>query len=483
MKNLRPYTKNPMYWEHDGKPRVLLGGSFQDNPWQWAGENLPALLKHLDILKDAGGNYIRCTISSRRHAFPYCDTSMAYPFRHLADGRYDPTQWNEDYFERLRVFLAACDERDIVAQLEIWDTYSVTGGQGAWDKHAWNPANHVNGNGRNIALPNVRAAFFTPAAAQDPVLGELQRRYVRKTLETSFEFGNVLYQLDNESPWPHDYSDYWATFIHECARARGKEVFVCDSRRYHSKSFTEKEFRTWAHPENAHPITNSQIYNFCDISQNGGNIDDTHYENLLWYRAKVREHKPRPINHVKMYGFIWPTGEEWGWEKNYRYAPNEKVNRSGWRFWRSIFGGAASIRFHRDNCEKAETGYVDTNTNGGGMGLSPGAQRHIRSMRMLLDAMHIFTMEPRNDLITSTRAPNQAFVLAEPGRQYAVYFTGATGSNKATLAVEPGRYAVNWLDILNAAWGTESVLDLTGDCALEAPSGDSQWAALLKRHA
>jgi pimeloyl-ACP methyl ester carboxylesterase len=55
------------------------------------------------------------------------------------------------------------------------------------------------------------------------------------------------------------------------------------------------------------------------------------------------------------------------------------------------------------------------------LGLSEDAQIHIKSLRLLTDAMNVFVCEPRNDLL-GDRSPNEAYCLAEPGRQYAVYF-------------------------------------------------------------
>jgi hypothetical protein len=64
---IRPYEKNPFYWQYRGKPIMLLGGSDMDNLFQWTGSKLT---DHLDLLVSSGGNYVRNTMSSRNHAFP-----------------------------------------------------------------------------------------------------------------------------------------------------------------------------------------------------------------------------------------------------------------------------------------------------------------------------------------------------------------------------------------------------------------------------
>lgn len=78
---IRPSTENPWYWELDGRPVVLLGGSDDDNLFQWPEERL---LEQLDRLQAAGGNVIRNTMSDRRHA-----GFEVYPFLAIDGGKYD----------------------------------------------------------------------------------------------------------------------------------------------------------------------------------------------------------------------------------------------------------------------------------------------------------------------------------------------------------------------------------------------------------
>jgi len=76
---IRPYEANPRYWQYEGEPVLLLGGSEDDNLFQ-----IPGLEEHLDAIRDAGGNYIRNTMSDRN------DRGFeVYPYLRLADGKYD----------------------------------------------------------------------------------------------------------------------------------------------------------------------------------------------------------------------------------------------------------------------------------------------------------------------------------------------------------------------------------------------------------
>ena len=48
---IQPYSKNPWYWQFRGEPIILIGGSDDDNLFQWSGRKLT---EHLDLLLSAG---------------------------------------------------------------------------------------------------------------------------------------------------------------------------------------------------------------------------------------------------------------------------------------------------------------------------------------------------------------------------------------------------------------------------------------------
>ena len=67
----------------------------------------------------------------------------------------------------------------------------------------------------------------------------------------------------------------------------------------------------------------------------------------------------------------WLTGADW------RERRQGSLEEGADKFWRTIFGGAASARHHRN----------EPREGWGGIGLSPFGQTQMRSMRMLLDSM------------------------------------------------------------------------------------------------
>jgi len=133
---IRPYAKNPYYWQYKGKPVFLLGGSKDDNLFQ-----IPDLKEHLDTLASVGGNYIRNTMSDRK------DKGFeVYPFKRLSNGKYDLNQWNDDYWNRFQNLLKWTGQRDIIVQIEVWDRFDYTdhGSFNTWKSNPYNPENNIN---------------------------------------------------------------------------------------------------------------------------------------------------------------------------------------------------------------------------------------------------------------------------------------------------------------------------------------------------
>jgi hypothetical protein len=181
---------------------------------------------------------------------------------------------------------------------------------------------------------------------------------------------------------------YWALFVQEKAHRQGRAVHVCDSRRFRPPCVYETtEFRDRDNPEITEIVSRPELYTFCDISQNNGVNGEGQYNNLIWYRGLVTKHGVRPINNVKCYHFGWPIGID------FRHRTAATDQQAAAKLWRAVFGGAASLRFHR------LTGF----SPGGlkeGLGLSPEAQRQLASMHQFTQAVQLFSMEPQNSLLS-----------------------------------------------------------------------------------
>ena len=99
---------------------------------------------------------------------------------------------------------------------------------------------------------------------------------------------------------------------------------------------------------------------------------------------------------------------------------------------------------------------------------------------MLTDAMNIFASEPHNDLL-GERSWNEAYCVANPGVEYAVFFTDGGDVRLDVSAASGKSLEVRWLDILASAWlDPEPRAPEDGVLRLITPRDEGYWAALVR---
>ena len=440
-KSIHPWGENPWYWAYGDKPVLLVGGSDDDNLFQWPEKEL---IEQLDRLAAAGGNLIRNTMSDRK------DRGFeVYPFKQGKDGKYDLGKWNREYWDRFERMLRETEKRGIIVQIEVWDRfdYTDTGGADRWQIHPYNPKNNVNytygESGFAERYPDHPGAnrqpffFTTPNQRNNTVVLKYQQRFVEKMLEHTLRRGNVLYCMDNETSGEEEWGRYWAEFIKARAAKKGRTVFVTEM--WDNWKLTDDVHRrTFDHPE---------LYDFVDVSQNNHNSGEKHWDNFLFARECLSGH-PRPMNTIKTYG---ADGNKFG------HTDQDGIER----FWRHVLAGAASARFHRPDS---------------GLGLNDKAVACLRAVRKLESKIPLWSVHAANALL-SDREPNAAYLAADPGKAYALYFP-AGGKVTLDLSAAAGPLTAHWIDIATGEWGPVQPLDGGAKREITAP-GPGNWAAAV----
>ncbi len=422
--------KYPSYWEYKGQPQLLLGGSVEDNLFQIA-----ELEEHLDQLQSVGGNYVRCTMSSR-------DPGDVWPFAERPDG-FDLNTPSDEYWARFSRFLEQTWQRDIIVQIELWDRFDFS--REPWQQNPYNPHRNTSytedESGLAIRFDSHPAAnenrfFYTvPALDNNQVVLPYQQAQVDRLLSISLEYPHVLYCIDNETEGAEAWSSYWADWIRAAAAQRRVEVHTTEM--WDPKDLRDPMHRrTFDHPER---------YTFCDVSQNNHQVGQTHWENGQTVRQHVDSVKKRPLNNVKVYG-----------ADSYHYGSDQDGME---RFWRNLFGKMASVRFHRPPA---------------GLGLSPKAQACIRSARLLFELLDVFEGEPQNNLIQKREA-NQGYCFGTLGRRLAVFLPQPTALVLDVSGLS-GTLRIVWLDILKSQWRDEEIVKRADTVHLRAPCSSLQVA-------
>jgi hypothetical protein len=413
---IRPYDENPRYWQYKGKPVMLLGGSKTDHIFL-----LDDLKEHLDEMQAVGANYVRNTMSQR-------EGKDLKPHKLLPDGKFDLDQWNDEYWQRFENMLKWTAEREIIVQIEVWDRfdYSDAHGWNIWQKSPWRPANNINYTAGQSGLEDTykdhpsqdKQPFFHAVPGMKKyqkkydLIRRHQERFVARMLSYSLDYGHVLYCMNNETSTPAAWGQYWIEFIKTRASEKGVTVWATDM--FDDAFDADKAEHT--------PIIfkDAEHYMFADISQVNSQVyDETHWERLQLLLRLVNTH-PRPTNHVKIYGggySVWGSG-----------APEDGIER----FWRDIFGGSASVRFHRPG-------------PGQGKALNDSRKGSIKAARILESLIKFWDITPQMELL-SDRESNEAYLAAKQGECYALYFTHG-GSVGLDLSGAPGTYDVTWISV------------------------------------
>lgn len=440
---VQPYKENPRYWQYKGEPVLFIGASDEDNPFQWPRKKL---VEQLDAMVAAGGNQLRNTMSDR-------DPGNLRAFAEVEPGKYDLTQWNPEYWQRFETLLEETNKRGVLVQIEVWDRFDHSRGQ--WLDDPYNPGNNVNytyaESGFEPEYPqhpsaNQQPFFYTvPTLEDNSVVRKFQEAFVRKMLEHSLRYDNVIYCMNNETSGAEEWGAYWAEFIRSFAAEAGREVELTEM---------WNEWRVW-HPVHWRTIKRPDRYDYIDLSQNGQMKGRDHWENTRPAYMMIAD-DPRPINITKIYGSDPHAAK---YEEG--LAPNEYDALAS--FWKGLLGGFATGRFHRPDH---------------GLGLSEPSMRMLRAAREWQKHFDVFRAQPDN-LFERIAWPgsNESYLSFIPGEAWSV-FTPKGG--RTALLIDQQPVDVIWANLDTGEWFEPEPGEFRdGRLWLEKPEGE-MWLAVVK---
>ncbi len=132
--------------------------------------------------------------------------------------KFNLTQFDPEYFERLRTRVSAARDRGIYVSVMLFEGWGLQMVEGSWKQHPFHPENNVSGVGGGVAEG---VDIHTLKHAR---IREIQEAYVRKVLDTVNDMDNVLYEISNEN---HPASTEWQyamiRFVKEYERGKSKQ--------------------------------------------------------------------------------------------------------------------------------------------------------------------------------------------------------------------------------------------------------------------
>ena len=218
---LRPLASNPNYFTDGSGKAILLTGSHTWTDFQDLGQsNSPVATDfnaYVSFLQAHGHNV---TILWKKDLPQFCNwgaggtwtiaSSTGMPWLRPGPGtatdgyaKFDLTQLNQTYFDRLRARVIQLQQAGIYAIVELFDGYQLTSNRCSTDGYPFTGANNING------IDDGGGTGSMTMTAPDTITS-YQEAFVKKVVDTLNDQPNVIWEISEEAP---DNSTWWQGFV------------------------------------------------------------------------------------------------------------------------------------------------------------------------------------------------------------------------------------------------------------------------------
>jgi hypothetical protein len=339
--------------------------------------------------------------------------------------RFDLTCWDGRFLQRLQDFLAQADRRGIVVELNLFTPMYE---DRQWNYSPMKASNNVNGIGK----VSKHEVYTTD---KEPALLAVQQAMVRKIVTELNGFDNLYYEICNE-PYFGGVTRAWHNAI--------TDVIVATE-----QTLPKKHLISW------------------NVANDYAKIRDPHPAISIF-----NFHYARPAAVTDNYGLNKVLGLN---ETGFKGTRDDYYRMQAWEFL--LAGGGLYNNLDYSFCVGHEDGSfpVKAPTPGGG---GRELRRQLRLLAEFLRGFDFIRMRPAPEVIKSGVPKEVGFqVLAEPGRQYAIYLRGSKGV-ALQIDLPKGKYQGQWLDPVSGRRVSIPILEHPGDLALFKPPEFSQDCAL-----
>ncbi len=159
---------------------------------------------------------------------PFSRSGQGEAFDRLS--RYDLTKWNSWYWLRLKKFADLADQNGLLFIQEHYLQHNIIEEGAHWADYPWRTANNINNPGfpENPAYAGDKRIYMAEQFydTTNAVLKSLHRNYIRKSLETFRNNGNIIHHLGMEFSGPTHFADFWLDVIGEWEKENNRDVLV-----------------------------------------------------------------------------------------------------------------------------------------------------------------------------------------------------------------------------------------------------------------
>lgn len=465
---IRLHPANPHYFLFRGNPVVLIT----------SGEHYGAVMnrdfdfrRYLSTLEADGLNYTRLFggsyVEVPANSFGILHNDLApEPGRFLAPwarsdtpgyagggNKFDLGQWDADYFSRFHDFLAEAEKRGIIVEVTL---FSSLYGEDQWQVSPANPANNVN---------HLDAIDWKKLhTLENGNVLAYQEKYVRKLIREANAFNNVIFEVQNE-PWSD--RSVLSSVINPYLRPPGRDMFP------NSVDLADESSLAWqARVAQWIAEEESTLPNRHLIAQNYSNFRSS-VQSLVAGVSIVNFHYAYPEAALLNYGLGKAIAYD---ETGFLGRNDDDYRRQAWNFMLSG-GGVFDALDYSFTVGHEDGSYSESNGPGGG---SADLRRQLHVLRQFLQSFDLPALRPDAQVVKHSTGVVPR-VLSKPGREYAIYFEG-NGPTSVTLALPPGKYSSEWLDVKTGSFEQlESFEHKGGEKTLNSPAFQNGIALRLRR--
>jgi hypothetical protein len=324
--------------------------------------------------------------------------------------KFDLDKWDESYFARLRSFVSEAGKRGIIVEITLFTSiYDF------WNIQPLNPLNNIN-----IREPLTKENVQT---MKNGTALKYQEDVTRKIIRELKVFDNVFYEIQNE-PWA-DHSLSFAPNSEFLDNADfkldghdwQKRIDIADQQ---SLEWQKKIASVIADEEKAfdskHLIAQNYSNFYYPVPEVDPNISilNFHYA----YPLAVEKN----YSHQRVIGFD---------ESGFAGKADATYRKQAWKF--IIAGGGLFNNLDYSFTVGNEDGTAENKAPGGG---SPELRKQLKVLSDYFHSFDFIRMKPDNGVAELSRG-SFARVLAEEGKQYAIYITKGPVSNLMLKVPKP----------------------------------------------
>lgn len=428
------HPQNPHYFIYNNRPTVLIT----------SGEHYGAVVNtgfdyitYLNTLSSDGLNMTR-TFSGAYYepgnAFNISNNTLApgpdqfiCPWTRTDTGsgpkegrlKFDLGKWNELYFTRLKAFMKAAQERNIIVEFTFFCPFYD---ESQWLLSPMNAKNNVNGKG-TVARTDVYTLDRNGGLLQ------IQEELVRKIVSELRLFDNLIYEICNE-PYFGGVTLEWQQHI--------ATVITKAEEKFAKKHLVSQNIAN-GHSKIEQPLAGVSVFNF---------------------------HYAMPPTAVALnYELNKPIGDN---ETGFRGNTDSAYRMEAWRFM--MAGGSLFNNLDYSftaGHEKGDFQYPATQPGGGTKAL----RNQLGYLKHFVEGFQFINMRPDSSTVTDFRpGPTVVQVLAEAGKQYAIYLFGGSQAT-IELLLPKGNYQLEWMNPLTGIYEGKTILkNLSGRATVTTPA-------------